>query len=151
MDSEGQELGLLDKLQWARIGEMARCVAAMDRLLPTLPYVMAVSHVQGLDVRIGAPVLWWNTDLSQCIWGPKLGLGIDAFVAMTKKNNCSSFYPTFGWPCVVISGAKGDIKKQEKREKKFQNSSAVRRKPELLDCPRLWPFRHLMTHPVTTM
>ena len=92
---------------------MARCVAAMDRLLPTSPDVTAVNHAQGLDVRIGAPVLLWNADLSQCIWGAKLGLGIDAFVAMTKKNNCSSFYPTFGWPCVVISGARGDIKKEK--------------------------------------
>ena len=81
------------KLQWARIGEMARCVAAMDRLLPMSPDVTAVSHAQGLYVRIGAPVLLWNANLFQCIWGAKLWLGIDAFVDMTKKTTAAVSIP----------------------------------------------------------
>ena len=83
---------------------MARCVAAMDRLLPTSPDLTAVSHAQGLYVRIGAPVLLWNSNLFQCIWGAKLWLEIDAFVDMTKKKQLQQFYFTFGGPCVVISG-----------------------------------------------
>ena len=69
---------------------MARCVAAMDRLLPTSPDLTAVSHAQGLYVRIGAPVLLWNSNLFRCIWGAKLWLKIDAFVDITKKKTTAA-------------------------------------------------------------